>query len=313
VCQATGWGNSFPLRRVAPADKMARRSIRLVTTPSAPQQHAAGMVNRPLIAPGHWADFDPFLLLMEDWMREPGGFPDHPHRGIETVTLVLDGQLWHADNRGNSGVLGADDVQWMTAGKGIIHAELPNENATSHTLQLWLNLPAEHKMVESDYQDLLAANSMRLNDGRTDIRLISGGLEGVVAPTRNHTPVQYLDLRLEAGARSVVPLPAAHNGFVYLVEGAARFGPDLTPATAGQVLWLDFPQTDRGAALDSLDIVGETPARCLVVSGIPLRERVVAYGPFVMNTEDEIVRAYQDFHGGRFGGPTPAALALARK
>jgi redox-sensitive bicupin YhaK (pirin superfamily) len=111
------------------------------------------MANRPLIAPGHWADFDPFLVLMEDWMREPGGFPDHPHRDIETVTLVLDGELHHADNRGNCGVLGADDVQWMTAGKGIIHAELPNEQKSSHTLQLWLNLPSTAKMIDSDYQD----------------------------------------------------------------------------------------------------------------------------------------------------------------
>src|SRR3982750_4450536 len=142
---------------------MTSRSIRLVTTPSAPRAHATGMVNRPLVAPGYWADYDPFLLLMEDWMREPGGFPDHPHRGIETVTLVLDGELRHADNRGNSGVLGADDVQWMTAGRGIIHAELPHQDSVSHTLQLWLNLPAAKKMVESHYQDLLAERALRVD------------------------------------------------------------------------------------------------------------------------------------------------------
>jgi redox-sensitive bicupin YhaK (pirin superfamily) len=132
---------------------MRQRTIRLVTTSSPPRQHSPGMANRPLIAPGHWADFDPFLVLMEDWMREPGGFPDYPHRDIESVTLVLDGELHHADNRGNCGVLGADDVQWMTAGKGIIHAELPNEQKSSHTLQLWLNLPSTAKMIDSDYQD----------------------------------------------------------------------------------------------------------------------------------------------------------------
>jgi quercetin 2,3-dioxygenase len=293
---------------------MAKRSIRLVSTPPAPREHAAGMVNRPLIAPGHWADFDPFLLLMEDWMHEPGGFPDHPHRGIETVTLVLDGELWHADNRGNSGVLGANDVQWMTAGRGIIHAELPNENSTSHTLQLWLNLPSDRKMVESDYQDLLAGNSLHVDDGRANIRLVSGGLEGIVAPTRNHTPVQYLDMRLEAGGRAALPIPATHNGFIYVVEGSARFGNDLEAGSAGQVLWLDYPRLERGdSTLDILDIVGETPSRFLVVTGTPIRENVVAYGPFVMNTDDEILQAYKDFHGGRFGGPTPAAAALARK
>lgn len=288
---------------------MAKRTIRLVTTPLAPREHAPGMVNRPLIQPGHWADFDPFLLLMEDWMREPGGFPDHPHRGIETVTLVLDGELFHADNRGNSGILRADDVQWMTAGKGIIHAELPNQRERSHTLQLWLNLPAERKMVESDYQDLLARSTLELDDDRARIRLISGGLEGVVAATRNHTPVQYLDMRLEAGARTSVSIPAAHNGFIYMVEGAARFGSPSETGTTEQVLWLDYPVVSASGT-STLDIVAETPSRFLVVTGTPIRESVVAYGPFVMNTQDEILQAYHDFHSGRFGGPTPAALAL---
>jgi redox-sensitive bicupin YhaK (pirin superfamily) len=300
VCQGIGTN-----REGLNGSNMTKRTIRLVTTPPAPQQHASGMVNRPLIAPGQWADFDPFLVLMEDWMREPGGFPDHPHRGIETVTLVLDGELWHADNRGNSGVLGANDVQWMTAGKGIIHAELPNEHSTSHTLQLWLNLPSERKMVESDYQDLLSVASLRVEDDRANIRLISGGLDGVVSPTRNHTPVQYLDMQVEAGGRVSIPVPAAHNGFVYVVEGTARFGSSLETGNAGQVLWLDFPRTDRGES--TLDIVGETPSRFLVVTGTPIRERVVAYGPFVMNTEEEILQAYRDFHGGLFGGPTAAA------
>ena len=287
-----------------------RRTIRLVTTPQEPRAHADGMVNRPLIAPGHWADFDPFLLLMEDWMREPGGFPDHPHRGIETVTLVLDGELRHADNRGNSGVLGSDDVQWMTAGKGIIHAELPNADKSSHTLQLWLNLPARRKMIESGYQDLTAASSVSVEDDRARIRLIAGSVEGVAAPLQNESPVQYLDTRVAAGGRGVaLPIPADHNGFVLVLEGEVLVGDDRVPATAPQVLWLDFPP-EHASGASSLEIVGGTPARVLVVTGTPIRERVVAYGPFVMNTEDEIVQAYRDFHLGKFGGPTPAALSL---
>ena len=288
---------------------MPHRSIRLVTTPGQPRNHAPGMANRALIEPGHWADFDPFLLLMEDWMREPGGFPDHPHRGIETVTFVLDGHLWHADNRGNSGILTSDDVQWMTAGRGIVHAELPRPGAMSHTLQLWLNLPGERKMVESSYQDLLASDRLVVEDDHATIRLISGGLEGVHAPTRNQTPVQYLEVNVPEGGRVAVPVPASHNGFIYVLDGAARFGAEAVPGAAGQVLWLDYPLATDGSS--TLDVVAEMPTRLLLVTGQPLREPVVAYGPFVMNSAEQIHQAYRDFHSGLFGGPTPATMALA--
>jgi len=271
------------------------------------------MANRILIEPGNWAGYDPFLVLVEDWMREPGGFPDHPHRGIETVTLVLDGELHHADNRGNSGVLAEDDVQWMTAGKGIIHAELPNEDRASHTLQLWLNLPAAAKMVDSAYQDLLAERALRVDAAGANLRLLSGTVEGIAAPAQTQTPVQYLDLRLNAGARIDLPVPASHNGFVLVVEGEVNVGGDRVQGSQGQVLWLDYPLAPRGdARLESLRIEAEVPARVLAVSGEPIGERVVAYGPFVMNSEDEIRQAYLDFHRGLFGGPTPAAQRLAR-
>src|SRR5260221_10678674 len=219
---------------------MTQRTVRLVTTPSPRREHSPGMANRPLLAPGHWADFDPFLVLMEDWMREPGGFPYLPHRGIETVTFVLDGELHHAYNRGNSGVLGADDVQWMTAGKGIIHAELPNQEKSSHTLQLWLNLPSSQKMVDSDYQDLLAAHQVALDDDHARIRLISGELEAISAPTRTHTPVQYLDVKVSAGGPTAVPIPARHNGFVLVLDGSVRVGADNVAGRAGSFRCVAF-------------------------------------------------------------------------
>ena len=291
---------------------MAPRSIRQVVTPAPRRPIAEGMANRILIEPGKWSDYDPFLVLVEDWMHEPGGFPDHPHRGIETVTLVLDGELHHADNRGNSGVLTEDDVQWMTAGKGIIHAELPNNGKASHTLQLWLNLPAAAKMVDSTYQDLLADRALRVEDAGANIRLLSGTVEGIAAPAQTQTPVQYLDLRLHAGARIDLPVPAFHNGFVLVVEGEGKVGAERVQGGQGQVLWLDYPLAARGdARVDSLRIEAEAPARVLAVSGQPIGERVVAYGPFVMNSEEEIRQAYLDFHRGLFGGPTPAALRLA--
>ncbi len=282
---------------------MAQRTIRQVVTPAPRRPISEGMANRILIEPGNWADYDPFLVLVEDWMREPGGFPDHPHRGIETVTLVLDGELHHADNRGNSGVLAQDDVQWMTAGKGIIHAELPNEDKASHTLQLWLNLPAAAKMVESAYQDLLAERALRVDEAGANLRLLSGTVEGIAAPAQTQTPVQYLDLRLNAGARIDLPVPASHNGFVLVVEGAVKVGADRVQGSEGQVLWLHYPLAPRGdARLDSLRIEAEVPARVLAVSGEPIGERVVAYGPFVMNSEED---------RGLFGGPTPARRGTA--
>jgi redox-sensitive bicupin YhaK (pirin superfamily) len=287
---------------------MSQRSIRQVVTPAEPRATRDGMVNRILIQPGNWSDYDPFLVLVEDWMHEPGGFPDHPHRGIETVTLVLDGELHHADNRGNSGVLRDDDVQWMTAGKGIIHAELPNEDKTSHTLQLWLNLPSAAKMVDSAYQDLLSDRALRVDEAGANIRLLSGSVEGIAAPAQTQTPVQYLDLRLNAGARIDLPVPASHNGFVLVLEGEVRVGIEHVPGRPGQVLWLDYPRVARGdARIDPLRLEADVPARVLVVSGEPIGEPVVAYGPFVMNSEEEIRQAYLDFHRGVFGGPTPAA------
>lgn len=292
---------------------MTRRAIRQVVTPAPRRATAEGMANRILIEPGNWADYDPFLVLAEDWMRQPGGYPDHPHRGIETVTLVLDGELQHADNRGNRGVLGEDDVQWMTAGKGIIHAEVPNEDRTSHTLQLWLNLPAAAKMVESAYQDLLADRALRVDDAGASVRLLAGSVEGIVAPAQTRTPVQYLDLRLNAGAHVDLPVPASHNGFVLVLDGEVKAGSERVPGLPGQVLWLDYPGAARGdTRVDSLRLEADAPARVLLITGEPIGEPVVAYGPFVMNTEEEIRQAYLDFHRGVFGGPTPAARRHTR-
>jgi redox-sensitive bicupin YhaK (pirin superfamily) len=167
-------------------------------------------------------------------------------------------------------------------------------------------------MVESDYQDLLGTAALRVHDGRTNIRVISGGLEGVTSAIRNHTPVQYLDLRVEAGDRVSLPIPAEYNGFVHVLEGAAKFGADGVRGEAGQVLWLDFPAANAEGT-SAFDVVAETPTRLLLVAGQPLRERVVAYGPFVMNTEEEIHQAYRDFHAGQFGGPTPASAPAAQR
>src|SRR5688572_30283903 len=286
---------------------MHQRYVRQVFKPGA-FNHRPNHANRMLIPPGNWEAADPFLVLVEDQFHAPSGFPDHPHRGIETVTLVLDGHLRHADNRGNAGVLAHDDVQWMTAGGGISHAELPWQKYEAHTLQLWLNLPSAQKMVPSGYQDLPAAERTVLNDDGIDVRVISGGFENAMATTQNIVPVQYLDVTARAGKTATLPVPASHNGFVHVVEGSVLIGAERTPAGAGDVAWLDYPEVESGVA--SLTVEAQTDARFLVVTGQPVREPVVAYGPFVMCTTDEIRQAYADYEAGRFGGPTPAALEV---
>ena len=264
---------------------------------------------RLIIPPGNWEAADPFLLMVEDFFHTPEGFPDHPHRGIETVTFVLGGELRHADNRGNSGVLGATDVQWMTAGGGIIHAELPHQDSTVHSLQLWLNMPSERKLIEPGYQDLHGVDSVVANDDGVSVRVLSGSIDGVEASTINVVPVLYLEASMEAGKRVRLPLPASYNGFVHVLEGSVQIGADSQPGSRGDVLWLDYPE--RGSGESTLTIASLTRSRLLVVTGEPIREPVVAYGPFVMNSAQEIRDAFNDYHAGRFGGPTPAGLEAA--
>jgi redox-sensitive bicupin YhaK (pirin superfamily) len=186
---------------------------------------------RLIIPPGNWEAADPFLLMAEDFFHTPEGFPDHPHRGIETVTFVLGGELRHADNRGNSGVLGAMDVQWMTAGGGIIHAELPHQESTVHSLQLWLNMPSDRKLIEPGYQDLHGAEGVIASDDGVSVRVLSGSVDGVEASTVNVVPVLYLEVTMEAGKRITLPVPAAYNGFVHVIEVRFKPAPKVRPAT----------------------------------------------------------------------------------
>lgn len=287
---------------------MKQRTIRQNYSPGE-YSRRPNSAKRLIIPPGNWEAADPFLLMVEDFFHQPEGFPDHPHRGIETVTFVLGGELRHADNRGNSGVLGVSDVQWMTAGGGIIHAELPWQDSTVHSLQLWLNMPSRHKMIPSSYQDLHAADSVIANDDGVTIRVLSGSVDGVEASTINVVPVLYLEVTLEAGKQVSLPIPASYNGFVHVLEGSILAGPERVPGTSGDALWLDYPEVESGDSV--LSVEAQTRSRLLVVTGRPIDEPVVAYGPFVMNSAVEIQQAFEDYQAGRFGGPTPAALEAA--
>jgi redox-sensitive bicupin YhaK (pirin superfamily) len=253
---------------------------------------AVGMV----LEPGNWKAFDPFLMMAEDWFQQ-GTFDWHPHRGIETVTFMIEGKLKHEDNHGGYGVLEPGDVQWMTAGRGIIHTEDPLPGETVHSLQLWLNLPRANKMTEPRYQDLKAAEVPVREENGARVRVFSGASADVRANTLNYVPVTYVELLLDAGASITQTLPGSYNGFIYVLEGNGFFGKDETRGEQKQVLWLD---TVNGAADSEITIRADQPLRALVVAGEPIGEPVVAHGPFVMNSEEEIRQAFQDYHAGKF-------------
>lgn len=256
------------------------------------------------IKPGLWEAHDPFLLMMEDRFGQ-GAFGLHPHRGIETITYIIEGRLEHNDNRGGEGMLGARDVQLMTAGGGIIHNEVPPVGETVHLLQLWLNMPASAKLSEPRYQDLHHGEMPQVDLDGAEITVYSGTSNGVSADTLNHVPLTLVEVDLEPGATVVQDLPGSYNGFVHVIGGQGDVGADRTTGAEGQTLWLDRTDTTR---VTTITITAETAMRVLIAAGEPLHEPVVAAGPFVMNTEQQIAEAYADFRAGRFNPLDKAGL-----
>lgn len=268
------------------------RSVRDVVFQENSPTHKVGLV----IEPGNWEDVDPFLLMAEDYFVR-GTFGMHPHRGIETVTYVIEGKLEHSDNKTGGGELLPGDVQWMTAGKGIMHTEDPAVGDTVRSLQLWVNLPSAKKMTEPRYQNMRAQDMpVRQEEGAT-VRVFSGSSMGVMAATKNYVPVTMVELNVEAGVTVKQDLPGSYNGFLYIVEGQGMFGKDRTVGQAGQVLWLE-----RGLSNEhtEVSIQATEKLRVLLYAGQPIGEKVVARGPFVMNSEEEIVQAYKDYREGKF-------------
>lgn len=239
---------------------------------------------------------DPFLMLSEDYFSSPG-FEWHPHRGLETVTLVLDGVLEHGDSVGNTGALTTGDVQWMTAGKGIIHRELAFRDERAHTLQLWVNLPRSRKLTGTRYQDLLASRRPVISRDGVQIDVIAGQVDDVTGLAVNEWPISGAIITLDPGTRLDHPLPARDRAFLYVLSGAFTIAGSVVGA--GQVAWSD-PVGGAGTSSIALE-TGETGGVVMVYSGEPIREPIAMGGPFVMNTEAEIVQAFRDFHGGEFG------------
>jgi redox-sensitive bicupin YhaK (pirin superfamily) len=243
---------------------------------------------------------DPFLLLDEfrsdsagDYI---GGFPEHPHRGFETVTYMLAGRMRHGDNQGNSGLLTPGSVQWMTAGRGIVHSEMPEqEDGLMWGFQLWVNLPAKDKMTAPRYQDIAPEQIPQVTLEGATARVIAGTLGDAQGPVQDVvTAPVYLDFHLQPGASLDVPLPVGHNAFVYIYEGQAQVGNG-----AGQ----NLVRGDLGVLTDGAALhleAKDAPARLILVAGRPLNEPVAKYGPFVMNTPQQIQQAIEDYRSGRF-------------
>ncbi|MBI2061159.1 MAG: pirin family protein [Nitrospirae bacterium] len=254
--------------------------------------------------------FDPFLLLDEMGPSDLGpgeakGAPDHPHRGFETVTYVLSGEMEHRDSAGNAGKLAAGDVQWMTAGSGVIHSEMPSAafqktGGRMHGFQLWVNLPAKDKMMKPRYQDIPAPEIpiAKSGDGRTTVRVIAGESLGARAVIETRTPILYLHFTLLPGAKISQPVPENYNAFGLVFRGEGRLGEPARAAEDGQMVI--FGANGDEVSLACAPDAG-SPLECLLIGGVPLKEPVARYGPFVMNTEREIREAIDDYRSGRFG------------
>jgi redox-sensitive bicupin YhaK (pirin superfamily) len=306
------------------------RAVRRIF-PARPTIEGAGVRLKRAFGFGEAPELDPFLLLDDFHSADPAdylaGFPWHPHRGIETITYILHGQVEHGDSMGNSGVIGPGDVQWMTAGSGIIHQEMPHGNpaaasptgalghgttaADASTLlwgfQLWANLPAARKMMDPRYQEVKSSQVPRVElDGGVVARVICGSANGVAGPVQDiMTDPEYLDISVPAGSRFAHPVRLGHTVFAYVIEGSGEFGEGGT-AKVGRENAILFSDGDQVAVA-----TGQEAVRFLLVSGRPLGEPIAWRGPIVMNTEDELRRAFREYQEGTFvkRGSMPPAVS----
>lgn len=264
-----------------------------------PASDGAGVKLTRIIGTQRLPDLDPFLMLDEfrsdaadDYLA---GFPDHPHRGFETVTYMLAGRMRHSDNQGNTGLLRPGSLQWMTAGRGIVHSEMPEqEDGLMWGFQLWVNLPAKDKMTTPRYQDIQPESiPMVTLDNNTQVKVIAGTYGGARGPiVADSTDPTYLDIALPANATFSHSLPANYSAFVYVFEGNGDITIGNAPILRNQIAVLGTGDTVSISG-------GNSPARLLLIAGRPLREPIVKYGPFVMNTAEEIQQAIADFQSGR--------------
>jgi redox-sensitive bicupin YhaK (pirin superfamily) len=283
-----------------------RRTVRVFTAPKA--SDGDGIELRRAFPGTELGELDPFLLLDQMGPMEfvPGdrrGFPPHPHRGFETVTYLLSGEMDHRDSWGNRGKLRPGDVQWMTAGSGLVHSEMPGadlvrDGGRLHGFQLWINLPRRDKMIAPRYQDTASQRIpvAQSADGRVQAKVIAGEALGVKGVIETRIPILYLHVTLAPGAEFNQPVPGKQNAFAYVIEGEGTFGG--AAAKENQVAIFD---SGRAAGDVSVTNSGTRPLGFLLIAGEPVAEPVARYGPFVMNTREEIIQAVDDFRAGRMG------------
>jgi quercetin 2,3-dioxygenase len=296
----------------------AERPVRSVTT--APRGlEGEGFPVRRAFAGVDLRDLDPFVHMDQmgevDYAPgEPKGTPWHPHRGFETVTYMIDGTFAHQDSHGGGGLITDGATQWMTAGKGILHIETPPEELVVsggrfHGIQLWVNLPARDKMIPPAYQGLEADDVTLLSsvDGGALVRIIAGDVAGHRGPGSTHTPMALVHASVAPGALLEVPWPPGFNALLYLLAGSGRVGPEGRPVTGGQLVTFG-PGAFVTLRADDAQDSGTSHLEALLLGGQPIGEPVEHYGPFVMNTKDEIVQALEDFEAGRLGTVPPNAL-----
>ncbi|CAA2995583.1 Hypothetical predicted protein [Olea europaea subsp. europaea] len=261
-----------------------------------PQSEGDGAVVRRSIGRPELKSLDPFLMLDEFAVSPPAGFPDHPHRGFETVTYMLQGAFTHQDFAGHKGTIQTGDVQWMTAGRGIIHSEMPAGEGTQKGLQLWINLSSKDKMIEPRYQELLNEDIPKAEKDGVEVKIIAGESMGVHSPVYTRTPTLYLDFTLKPNAQHHQSIPESWNAFVYIIEGEGTFGLQKSvPIKAHHVLVFG-----PGEGL-SVWNKSSNPLRFVLVGGQPLNEPVVQHGPFVMNTQAEIDKTIEDYYYSKNG------------
>lgn len=268
-----------------------------------PTSDGAGVKLTRVIGQRELDMLDPFLMLDEFRSDQAGdyigGFPDHPHRGFETVTYMLAGRMRHHDNQGNSGLLTPGSVQWMTAGRGIVHSEMPEQqDGLMWGFQLWVNLPADAKMCAPRYQDIAPERIPEIQPRPgVRVRVLAGTVDGAEGPVSGvAVDPLYVDMSLEPGARFSLPLKPGHNAFAYVYAGSAHIG---AADASKRIDRGDLAMLERDGD-DLLIAATDEPARLIVVAGRPLNEPVAKYGPFVMNTPEQIAEAMRDYQSGRF-------------